>query len=134
MAGPSRPQHHFELDEDIRPLTGTGSGRAARRRHLGPTSFIQWNVSREKVGALFALMILGAVYMLGKEKGQSLRFGGLTADVDRKPPQVTAPSTPTYQPTGERYDVGTSSTARVGESITSYFFIMTESRNLNHFT
>ena len=101
MAGPPRPHQHFELDEDIRPLTGTGSGRAARRRHLGPTSFIQWNVSREKVGALFALMILGAVYMLGKEKGQSLRFGGLTADVDKKPPQVNRPSTPTYQPTGK---------------------------------
>lgn len=101
MAGPSRPQHHFELDEDIRPLTGTGSGRAARRRHLGPASFIQWNISREKVGVLFALMMVGVVYMLGKEKGQSLRFGGFLSDVDKKPLKENAPATPTYQPTGE---------------------------------
>jgi hypothetical protein len=110
MAGPPRRQQHFEVEEDIRPLTGTGSSHAARRRHLGPTGYVDALSSalRGKGAVILAILTIGAVYMVGKEKGQSLRFGPSLSEVDGKNP-VSAPSVPTlntaaeptYEPTGE---------------------------------
>ena len=60
----------FELDEDIQPLTVTGSSSTASRRHLGgrPSSIRGPNTT------LLIFASIGAVYILGKEKGQNLRF------------------------------------------------------------
>lgn len=114
MAGPARPQQHFELEEDIRPLTASGSGISARRRHLGPTSTgaACFHFFRGKSVIILGLVAVGAVYMLGKEKGQSLRFESQLDEVEGKKkkkkltpglPSVTSTPTymPSYQPTGQ---------------------------------
>lgn len=54
---------------------------------------------------MLGVLVLGAVYLVGKEKGQSLRFGSMEVDVKGKNPVpgLKAPSLPTYQPTGESF-------------------------------
>eukprot|EP00956_Cyclotella_meneghiniana_P026910 scaffold59330_cov26-Cyclotella_meneghiniana.AAC.1 len=61
----------LELDEDIQPLTVTGSSSTASRRHLGDRSS---SILRGPITTLLIFASIGAVYILGKEKGQNLRF------------------------------------------------------------
>lgn len=73
----------LEVDEDIQPLTAVGSSTATSRRHLSPSSNPP---IRGPIVTLLMFASIGAVYMLGKERGQSLRF-----DRSTKPDDVTKP-------------------------------------------
>lgn len=52
---------------------------------------------------MLGLLTVGVVYLVGRERGQSLRFGEREVDVQGKKDlgRLKAPSVPTYQPTGE---------------------------------
>ena len=69
----------LELDEDIQPLTVTGSSSTASRRHLGDRSS---SILRGPITTLLIFASIGAVYILGKEKGQNLRFRTSTNNND----------------------------------------------------
>lgn len=74
----------LEFDEDIQPLTATGSSATTSRRHLnvnGRSSSIKGPIT-----TLLMFVSIGAVYIMGKEKGQSLRFNSPTNHVNMTTP------------------------------------------------
>ena len=113
MAGLPGLQQHLELeeDEDVRPLTDTGSASAARRRHISTVTSIECCVSRGKCVILMTLTMLVAGYILGKENAHRLRTGSSVSNSnsnlpERNPPVVVnTRQPPTYQPTGEYLEI-----------------------------
>ena len=80
----------LELDEDIQPLTVTGSSSTASRRHLGDRSS---SILRGPITTLLIFASIGAVYILGKEKGQNLRFHTNDNDGAKMPGKMFVPKT-----------------------------------------
>ena len=107
MARPSGLQQHLELEEDVRPLTDTGSAAAARQRHFSTVTSIECNVSRGKCTILFTLAVILAVYTAGSDKGHELAISSSGSGSNSKPLKgyvsaiANSSKTPTYQPTGK---------------------------------